>query len=83
MDIKKYLEDFSEEIVPVLTNAAIKALQIPNNEGIDFASVLISDAQKYSDLVQKAKGVNCDILFATSRVMSMQQKSNCIDGGVK
>ena len=62
MDDKAYdasarLRNLSSAIVKLLVDEAVQALQAPDYGGLDFATYLLLDAQKYDSLYPNARAI--------------------------
>lgn len=56
-EIANPVEDLVVKIVPILVESAIKVLQVPNYEGLEFATLLLNEAVRYGNLHPRAYGI--------------------------
>lgn len=60
------LTRFSTEIVSILVKEAVEALNMPDNNGLAFAALLMDDALKYDSIYPRARGAGDDSMISAA-----------------
>ncbi len=74
------LTRFSTKIVSILVEEAVEALNMPNNQGLEFAAFLIDDALKYDSIYPRAKDTGDDSMYLAANKIRNWYAAKHIDG---